>query len=264
MSSTDQANTNSTTEFCTLDTCPISDSVFGYRPSLGANVTFLVLFALSACIHVYQGIRTKKRAFWISVLLGCFCEVIGYIGRILMSNNPFDGNGFLIQICCLTIGPAFFAAAIYFTFGDIVRGVSLRASRLKPTHYWRIFIPCDVISLTLQGTGGGMASVASDNNDRPATQRATNIMIAGLAFQVASMAAFILLSLDYAWRVRKLEKGLPHLHTSRTRLALFVGFFSTAILAIFIRCIYRVFELSEGWDGPLIGNQAAFIVLEGL
>ena len=256
-----QAN-NTDTDLCTLDTCPISKSVFEYRPSLGANAAFLALFALTGLAHVAQGIITKKRAFWISVALGCLTEVIGYAGRLMMWNNPFDGNGFLIQICCLTIAPAFFAAAIYFTLGDIVRVVSVRASRLKPGHYWRIFIPCDIISLTLQGTGGGMASVSSDNNEDPTN--GTNIMIAGLAFQVASMTAFILLCLDYAWRVKRTEGHLPRLPVSRTKLRLFVAFFSTAILCIFIRCIYRVFELSEGWDGALIKDQTKFIALEGV
>ena len=63
---------------------------------------------------------------------GCICEILGYAGRLMMHKNPFNLNGsvsavscghsvqkadflnrFLIQICCLTIAPAFFSAAIY-------------------------------------------------------------------------------------------------------------------------------------------------------
>lgn len=109
---------------CTVDTCPISDSVYSYRPSLAANACFLTFFAITGLAHIVQGILTKKRAFWISVALGCIGEIVGYAGRIISHFDPFSQIGFLIQICCLTIAPAFFAAAIYFTLGDIVRAVS--------------------------------------------------------------------------------------------------------------------------------------------
>jgi hypothetical protein len=99
------------------------------------------------------------------MILGCITECIGYAGRIISWNNPFSLNGFLINICCLTLAPAFYAGALYFTLGDVVRNVSVSASRLRPRTYALIFIPCDCISLTLQGTGGGLASSASQNNE---------------------------------------------------------------------------------------------------
>lgn len=247
---------------CTLDTCNLEDSVYSYQPSLAANASFIAFFAITGIAHTIQGVITKKRAFWIAMALGCAAEVAGYAGRIISHFNPFDENGFLIQICCLTIAPAFFAAAIYFTLGDIVTAVSLRSSRIKPSGYAAIFIPCDIVSLILQGTGGGLASVNSQNGEDPAT--GTHIMVAGLSFQVASMTLFILLALEYMWRVRRIEKDTARLPVSKTKLGLFVGFFSLAVVCIFIRCIYRVIELSEGWEGALIKNETIFIVLEGV
>lgn len=253
---------NGEDKVCTLETCSIERTIYNYRPSLAANASFLALFALTGILHTVQGILTKKRAFWIAIVLGCVAEVIGYAGRIISYNNPFDQNGFLIQTCSLTLAPAFFAAGIYFTLGDIVRAVSVRSSRIRPAGYAVIFILCDVVSLTLQGTGGGMASVTSQNGEDPVV--GTNIMIAGLVFQVATMSVFILLTLEYAWRVRRIEKGAAKLTVSTTRLWLFVAFFSLAITGIFIRCVYRVIELSEGWEGDLIQNEKIFIILEGV
>ncbi len=254
------------TNLCTLTTCPVTDSIFYYRPSFAANVAFLCLFAFTALLHLVQGIYTKKPAFTIAVSLGCIAEIIGYVGRIISWNNPFSTNGFLIQICCLTIAPAFFSAAIYFCLSDIVRHVSVEASRIKPWAYALIFIPCDFVSLVLQGAGGGLASVAAEQNRSART--GTHVMVAGLSFQVASMAFFILLASEYLLRVKRLDKkagsrfhGLP---ISRTRLSIFAMFFSLAITCIFVRCIYRVIELSEGWEGTLIHNQTDFIVLEGV
>lgn len=247
---------------CTLETCPIEDSIYAYQPSLAANACFIAFFAITGIAHVVQGIITKKRAFWIAMALGCVAEVVGYAGRVLSHFDPFGQNGFLIQICSLTIAPAFFAAGIYFTLGDIVSAVSLRSSRIKPSGYAAIFIPCDIISLVLQGTGGGLASVSSQNNEDPAV--GTHVMVAGLSFQVASMFLFILLAMEYAWRVRQIERDAGPAPVSKTKLQLFLGFFSLAVIFIFIRCIYRVIELSEGWDGSLVKNETIFIVLEGV
>ena len=36
-----------------------------------------------------------------------------------------------------------------------------------------------------------------------------------------------------------------------------------ATLCIFTRCVYRVAELSGGWEGNLIANEKYFIGLEG-
>ena len=49
------------------------------------------------------------------MILGCLVEIIGYIGRIIMYNNPFSFPGFMIQIVFITTGPVFYTAAIYVT-----------------------------------------------------------------------------------------------------------------------------------------------------
>lgn len=43
-----------------------------------------------------------------------FFQNAGYGGRIMMHPNAYDLNGFLLQICCISLAPAFFSAAIYF------------------------------------------------------------------------------------------------------------------------------------------------------
>jgi hypothetical protein len=145
--------------------CDVKDSIMYYRPSLAANSFFLALFAVTGITHTIQGLVTRKPYFMVAMQLGCITECIGYAGRLISWHNPFSLNGFLINICCLTLAPAFYAAALYFTLGDVVRNVSVSASRIRPKTYAWIFIPCDCISLTLQGTGGGLASAASQDNE---------------------------------------------------------------------------------------------------
>ncbi|KAK2746850.1 hypothetical protein FQN57_002892 [Myotisia sp. PD_48] len=254
---------------CTLATCSIEESIFEYQPSLAANAALLAVFAASGIVHGLQLTFWRYLSFSIPMILGCLTEVIGYVGRIMLADDPFTLNGFLIQICCLTIAPAFYSASIYFCLADIIRVFGEESSWLKAHHYAWIFIPADVISLILQGTGGGMASVASQNNSHD--DSGTYIMIAGLAFQVFTLFVFNVLTISFIWRTMnsrsRKEKELgakPKLPISNSRLLMFAIPFALAIITIFARCIYRVAELSEGWEGELIHDEASFIALEGV
>jgi hypothetical protein len=143
-------------------------------------------------------------------------------------------------------------------------------SRLKPSLYPKIFIPCDFGSLILQALGGGMASAATHSGKNPAT--GNHIMLAGLAFQVVTLAIFIALSSDFAFktwrRVSELgkEQALDPQHAKLRDSRRFRGFLvalTFCTLCIFTRSVYRVAELSEGWTGHLISTQRYFIGLEG-
>ncbi len=117
---------------CTLSAFPIEQSVYGYRPSLGASAAFISLYAVAMVVHLALGWRTKAWFFLSAMVLGCIDEAIGYAGRILLWQNPWGHSGFILQIgtSCLskfssassliaivliTIGPVFFSAAIYVT-----------------------------------------------------------------------------------------------------------------------------------------------------
>jgi hypothetical protein len=126
-------------------------------------------------------------------------------------------------LICLTIGPAFLSASIYLSLSRIVYIYSVSASRLRPRHYTYIFISCDLVSLILQGVGGGIA--ATGVSDQNQLNVGTDIMIAGLSFQVFSLLLFMALCADFALRIRKLresEKNEQYESIRRTRL--FRGF----------------------------------------
>lgn len=96
-------------------------------------------------------------------------------------------------------------------------------------------------------------------------------MLAGLAFQVLTLLIFIVLALDFAirtiGRIRELgQAALDPRHAKLRNAWHFKGFLialSFATLCIFARCVYRVAEMSEGWNGYLINTQRYFIGLEG-
>lgn len=83
---------------CTLAICPVQHSIYGYRPSLAASITFIVLYSIAACIHLFLGLRWKKWGFMSCMLLGAADAILGYAGRIMMWYNPFTFSGFMLQI----------------------------------------------------------------------------------------------------------------------------------------------------------------------
>lgn len=119
---------------CTLAACDMSRALYQYIPYLGANVFFLAYFALVILFTTVWHFKCRSWFFTLAMTCGCLCklrrytqgsdcvfltcagtaEVIGYTGRVLSHENPFRLTPFLLQICCLTIGPAYFAAAIYY------------------------------------------------------------------------------------------------------------------------------------------------------
>jgi hypothetical protein len=96
-------------------------------------------------------------------------------------------------------------------------------------------------------------------------------MIAGLSVQVFTLLIFIILAIDFGLRTLKRtrelgEDALDPTHAKLRSSWAFKGFLialSFATICIFTRSVYRVAELSEGWDGHLIKTQKYFIGLEG-
>lgn len=95
--------------------CPVEATIYGYYPNLGANAFFVAFFALCFFIQTGLGLRYKTWTYLVAMFFGCFAEALGHAGRIMLNDNPWSGNGFQIQICCLIIAPAFITAGIYLT-----------------------------------------------------------------------------------------------------------------------------------------------------
>ena len=151
-----------------------------------------------------------------------------------------------MQITTLIIAPTFFAATAYVVLGSLIsHHPSL--SRVRPRTYITIFVCADITSLVIQAVGGALASIASgqaNGNTKPGT----NIMVAGIVFQLVSMTLFVAFLAD--WTARALRKGVL---VRRAMLSL--GGVLVSVALIFVRSIYRTVELAQGWSGYLITHE---------
>ncbi|EXJ92864.1 hypothetical protein A1O3_01418 [Capronia epimyces CBS 606.96] len=246
--------------------CPVEASIYGYLPSLGANGFFCGFFALGFFLNLGLGYRYKTWTYMVALSLGCLTETIGYIGRIIMHGNPFADSGFITQICCLIIAPAFNSAAIYLTLKHITLCFGAEFSFVKPRLYTYIFIVADLISLVLQAIGGALASTA----DTQAQQdTGDHLMMAGISWQVASLFFFAITACFYIfrrWRAVAQHPLSPEAATTirNIKFRLFAFGVIIAWLTIFIRCVYRIIEMAGGWRNSIMRNETGFIVLEGV
>ncbi|KAJ5810977.1 RTA1 domain protein [Penicillium robsamsonii] len=293
---------------CTLQTCTLDHAMVHYVPTLAGNALFLALFAIAAVIHLFLGVWYRTYSYLFALGCGLLLEIIGYAGRISLHYDPFSFNAFLQYLICLTIAPAFICAGIYFCFGRVVieyngridasRERQRSPSRLQPGTYSKIFIACDVVCLILQSAGGAITSTAGMSNTS-LRDLGINIMIAGLACQVVSLAGFIGLAVDFAIRVRRQRaqrpsslpsavweagwkwkafltcKRCPCLPPSISLIILDRYIFRplltqlipqalvVATITIFIRSCFRVAELKGGFGSDLANDQVAFMILEG-
>ncbi|KFY24032.1 hypothetical protein V493_05479 [Pseudogymnoascus sp. VKM F-4281 (FW-2241)] len=250
---------------CNFDTCPLSRSIFRYQPNLAMAIVPLVLFGLLTVGHMISGWRYKTWTYMISILIGLFLELAGYVGRVLANGNPFLKDYYLLQIVVLTCAPVLFCAAIYICLGRIVIICGPEMSRLRPTWYTPIFLTCDVISLALQGAGGAITSTADDADGR---QQGINIMLGGLSFQVATVALFAFLFLEFLWRTDASHKSNMDIQNASLaqskKWIAFLWSLGLATMLILIRSIYRVAEMAGGYDGKLMKDENTFLVFEGI
>ncbi|SCV06156.1 LANO_0H23332g1_1 [Lachancea nothofagi CBS 11611] len=264
----------------------------GMTPNLAFNSAMAAIFGVLFILQLAAGVYTRQWWILVSFLCACALEVAGYIGRALGHNDTTNIDTFLLQFICLTIAPVFTMAGIYYQLGKLVEIYGHRFALLKnPMLYSWIFMACDVISLIVQAVGGGMSgSAAADNTD---TATGDHIFVAGLAFQVASMSVFLVLWFHLLYQIFVVSRmehtgaskpswSLVHvsqqdidykyrpkfeflrIHPKRWVFNYFGYALTAAVLLVYVRCIYRVVELAEGWHGDLITHEVYFIILDAL
>ncbi|KAG7896389.1 hypothetical protein KL908_000903 [Ogataea polymorpha] len=242
----------------------------GNAPSLGGNIALLVVMSVFLAMQVVYGAIYRNWWFFTCFTCGLILEVLGYCGRIWSSQNIMSFNGYVLQLVCLTLAPCFIMAGIYYTIGEMTIIMGQMYSLLKPMQYSLIFIMCDITALVLQAIGGGVASNALSLFE--STRGGADIMVGGLAFQVFSIALFqffwyIFLFRCYrSYRKHGDDSFDPQYASVRKRqvFLVYIGFISLAVIFVFIRSIYRLIELAQGFSGHLAVTEIYFFILEAL
>lgn len=245
----------------------------GLTPSFGGNLALAIIMGLFFILHTASGIWFKQWWFGTAFFCGCGLEMSGYIGRTLSNGDYTILDWFLLQIIALTIAPAFIMGGIYYLLAKFIMIYGTKFAIMKPMWYSYIFIVCDVVSLVIQAAGGGLAATSLTANK--STESGTHVMVAGLAFQVFSMSIYIGLYIHFFHKIRffhpqqhkeldsQFNPAYKHLRSGKL-FRYFPYILFAAVIFVYVRCIYRVVELAEGWTGYLITHEVYFMILDAV
>jgi hypothetical protein len=76
---------------CTVDTCPLVLSYWGYRPNIAVNAAFAAVFVVLMTIVLVQGVWTRRFKKYTAVMfIGSVMEIIGYVARLYAYSYPFS------------------------------------------------------------------------------------------------------------------------------------------------------------------------------
>jgi len=253
-------------------------SAYHYRPTEYVCILFVTLFALSTIAHLGQALRSRRWFLIATLVLGGVGEIVGWSARLWSSINILNPTPFTMQISSTIIAPTFMSAANFIILGTVINRVGPVYSRLTPRNYGIIFVSADVVALVVQAVGGGIASSA---NTRSGAAVGGNIMLGGIVLQLVAMVIYVILAGDFLYHVLVKKPvrstGAPPLDdeersgsTEKSALTGLTGRVKLMILGLgistlflFIRSIYRTIELSNGWNGCIIGTQRYFNILDG-
>ncbi|KAL1695685.1 RTA1 like protein-domain-containing protein [Schizophyllum commune] len=241
-------------------------SAYGYVPTEWVCIMYVALFSITTATHLGQAIYT--RCWWLLPTVG-LCgalEIFGWAGRLWSAHEVLEKDPFMMQIVATILGPTPLLAANFIVMGRLVGKLGPEFSRLSPRLYSILFLSCDLVSLIVQGVGGGIAASANDHEN---ADLGGNIMLGGIAFQIVVITFFTASSAEFLWRY---SSNRPISRTTSTKirgraslptklqLALLLVAGSTGLL--FIRAIYRTIELSDGWGGKIITTEVWFNIFD--
>ncbi|KAL7757436.1 hypothetical protein ACKLNR_011963 [Fusarium oxysporum f. sp. zingiberi] len=178
-------------------------------------------------------------------------ELVGYCGKVQLSHNRDNKDGYIMYIIGLTLGPTFLSSALYLNISTLQqRFSSSQFTRISPRLFASLFIIGDFICLCFIGCGGSLAAIFAEN------PIGVDLMITGLAVQVLFTTIFCLaLWAIYrrAWHEILQEKR--HLYV--------IGL-AVASACLFVRSCWRCAELSGGFNGPLASMEGVFFALDSV
>lgn len=242
--------------------CNPKNSSYGFLPELWTGILFSCLFGILVLTHIaLLGYHRLFPKFMFIAIVGAAGELAGWIARAYGHVDPFDRNGYIAQVICLILSPAFVSAVNYVAFQNVMDVFGKKWSRIPRKYYVLGFCAGDLCSLVVQAVGGALSAEAETEEQ---VNLGKNVMIAGVTVQVAVTAPFLMLYIDY--NIRRLREWAKISKDERPhrRVEIFNAIIGVSTLFVLVRCIYRIVEMAEGWLGYLATTEVYFDILDAL
>ncbi|CEP64032.1 RTA1 domain-containing protein LALA0_S10e00672g [Lachancea lanzarotensis] len=267
---------------------------YTYKPNLGAGALFAALFGITfvlLCVRIGLGCKNRNQVErqlglaefdkearqgpieagftpatpctntrlvtkFIPLLIGVLTECGGYIARIVSRSDLFALGPYVAQTVMLLVAAAFMAATIYMIFGRLMILMNATKVSFVPIRFnTAIFVGADVLSILLQGAGGGILGTSDDK------KLGSDIVIGGLAVQVFAFGLFVITELRFLFLADKVSPLTSQI--SRQWRILNYNLFVCSLL-ILVRSIVRLVEFAQGWGGYLMDHEWCIYVFDAV
>ncbi|KAH6659931.1 RTA1 like protein-domain-containing protein [Truncatella angustata] len=245
---------------CTYNTCSISSSPYGYRPSRGVSIVFISSFTSSFIGLQLITLHTKKwLSFSIPLSITCLFEMIGYAIRFTNWDNPWDIHLYAVSEFFLTIAPTMMTSSIYLIIERMLFILGREHSVVNPRWY-RFFILADIISLATQlvGLGISMWDIAATYNAGPGSDKGGRVIAVGIGIHALLLTIFLVLFVValvqaiFAYRELGYTTFNPEggrYKSLQRRFKIFLAVLLIDVLCLLTRDVYRTIGFVEGFDG---------------
>lgn len=144
---------------CTAATCPVAGGFLSSPPSLEGSAVMLAASAVLVPVQVVLGVRYRTPLYAVTFVLGLLCEVMGYVGRIMLRTDQASRQYFAVSLVGLIMGPTFISGAIYLVLPHVLvlygRELSLVS---RPLYLGFLFLAFNVFTLAFQAVGCSFAA----------------------------------------------------------------------------------------------------------
>ncbi|KAI2624867.1 RTA1-domain-containing protein [Hypoxylon sp. NC1633] len=251
---------------CTVSYC--SRVFLIYRPSLPGNALFLAAFAVLIPLTLGLGIKYNSSIFSTTVATALALEVVGYIGRVLLYNNPTDRTDFILFLIGTIIGPTLICGAVFRVLPRIIAVYGEEFRSWRSVWYQYLFHAFTTVSTVLQLAGGLYSTIQDTPGELTSVEIDTGIhlLVAGLVIQLLALVIFVghatLFTIAVRTRQHALDAKFAGIYNSWSFKA-FLSAFSFATLLLILRTAYRVIVIAEGYESSIAQSDVLFLVLDG-
>ncbi|KAI3318036.1 hypothetical protein HD806DRAFT_354402 [Xylariaceae sp. AK1471] len=235
-----------------------------HPPTLVGNAVLLALFAILIPIALALGIKYRSSGFAAAIATGLALEVAGYIGRLLLHNNPNNGTDFAVFLVGTTLGPTCICGAIFLVVPRIVAVYGEEYRTWRPAWYLLLFSALTTVSFILELAG----SVVSTVQPKPTmVDTGVRVLVVGLAIQLVALTIFVFHAVLFAIALRTRQHGLDPKFApiyNSTLFKMFLAAFTVATILVVIRTAYRIVQIAEGFQSSIAQAEILLLVLDGV
>ncbi|KAG7867193.1 hypothetical protein KL918_002632 [Ogataea parapolymorpha] len=181
-------------------------------------------------------------------------EIVGYIGRIMISKSNNKTTAIIMDSVGLNAGASLMIAGLYIAAAGMLKQRATDLVRAPP-RLLRVVLAINVASIALYSAG-----VSIEPNGGSNYQTGKDLAIAGTVIQLALLIAFLANWL-FSWR-------RTHRDFCPARQTLYYNSFPAAItlgmVLMVVRCCYRVALQAEGPTGKLFTHPIYVGILDSL